>query len=72
MATELEQVTTLLSQYLAAEAAILSGAQSYTIGGRSLTRAHLDVIVRERKELEQRKRGLEGGGIRGRRVIFRD
>jgi hypothetical protein len=73
VATELETVTTLLAQYLSAEAAILTGAQSYTIGNRSLTRAHLAEIIRERKNLEIRKQALDGeGGIRPRRVVFRD
>jgi hypothetical protein len=72
MATELEAVTQLLSSYMTAEAAILGGAQSYSIGNRSLTRAHLSEIKEERKNLEARKKSLEGGGIRSRRVIFRD
>ena len=36
----LQQAETQLAAYLAAETAVLSG-QSYTIGGRSLTRANL-------------------------------
>lgn len=71
MPTELESVTTLLAAYMAAEATILTG-QSYTIGNRSLTRAHLSEVVRERKNLEARKKGLEGGGIKVRPVVHRD
>lgn len=72
MPSELTTVTDLLSKYLAAESAILGGAQSYSIGNRSLTRADLAFITRERKNLEIRKKALEGGGIRPRRVIFRE
>ncbi len=71
MPTELESVTTLLAAYMAAEAAALLG-QSYTIGNRSLTRAHLAEIIRERKNLEIRKKALEGSGIRTRPVVHRD
>ncbi len=39
-----------LRQYLDAERAILSGAQSYTLEGRSLTRANLSEI---RKAIEE-------------------
>ena len=72
MPTELETVTSLLSAYLEAEAALVGGAQAYSIGNRSLTRADLAVVQRERKNLEIRKKALEGGGIRPRRVIHRD
>lgn len=44
MATRLEIYKRRLELYLEAEEAILSGAQSYTIGSRTLTRADLSQI----------------------------
>ena len=41
-----------LESYYEAEEAILSGAQSYKLGSRSLTRADLAVIGKRIKELE--------------------
>ena len=41
-----------LESYYDAEEAILSGAQSYKLGSRSLTRADLAVIGKRIKELE--------------------
>lgn len=72
MPTELETATTMYSAYLAAELALVGGAQSYSIGTRSVTKANLSEIVRERKNWENKKKGLEGGGIRGRRIVHRD
>lgn len=43
-----------LAAYKAARNAILSGAQSYSISGRSLTRANLDTIIKEIARLEAR------------------
>ena len=43
-----------LDMYLAAEEAILGGAQSYTIGSRSLSRADLGEIAEMIKTLEDR------------------
>ncbi|PAD73902.1 DUF6148 family protein [Paenibacillus campinasensis] len=40
----IDELRTRLSQYVACESAILSGAQSYSIAGRSLTRANLSEI----------------------------
>lgn len=39
-----ERLQLRYDQYLAAEQAILEGAQSYTIGSRSLTRADLGTV----------------------------
>jgi len=50
-----------LAQYKAARTAILSGAQSYTISGRSLTRANLSEIQTEIKQLEGRIFKLQSG-----------
>lgn len=43
-----------LVAYKAARDAILTGAQSYSISGRSLTRANLDTIVKEIASIEAR------------------
>jgi hypothetical protein len=48
---------------------ILGGAQSYTIGSRSLTRANLAELRKWKKELENEIAGLSGGSGRFRRVI---
>ena len=48
---------------------ILSGAQSYTIGSRSLTRAQLPELRKWKKELEDEIAGLSGGSGRFRRVV---
>jgi hypothetical protein len=48
---------------------ILSGAQSYTIGSRSLTRANLPELRKWKKELEDEIAGLSGGSGRFRRVV---
>ncbi len=66
----LEQAQTKLDQYLAAETAALEG-QSYTIAGRTLTRANLDEIRRGIDAWDRRCKELAAtAGGRGRaRVI---
>ena len=41
-------------------------SQSYSIGGRSLTRGNLESMYRRRDALEARLSRVLGGGIRGR------
>lgn len=48
-----------LELYYEAEEAILGGAQSYSVGSRSLTRANLAEITKTIKELEKEKANLE-------------
>jgi hypothetical protein len=48
---------------------ILGGAQSYTIGSRSLTRANLAELRKWKKELEDEITALSGGSGRFRRVV---
>jgi len=48
---------------------ILGGAQSYTIGSRSLTRANLSELRKWKKELEDEIAALSGGSGRFRRVV---
>ena len=59
--TIIERKQARLDLYYAAEEAILSGAQSYTIGSRSLTRADLGVIETMIKKLEEEIGVLEDG-----------
>jgi len=48
---------------------ILGGAQSYSIGSRSLTRANLAELRKWKKELEDEITALSGGSGRFRRVV---
>jgi hypothetical protein len=58
-----------LANVKAAIRTILGGAQSYTIGSRSLTRANLAELRKWQKELEDEIAGLTGGSGRFRRVV---
>ena len=59
-----ENLSTRLTNLLTAEAAILSGAQSYEIGGRRLSRADLATIQREIDKLRHliARQSLPGTG----------
>jgi len=48
---------------------ILSGAQSYHIGSRSVTKADLATLLKRRKELDDIIDALSGGSGRFRRVV---
>lgn len=52
MSSRLETLKSRLQQYLDCEAAILSGAQEYSIGSRRLTRADLSEIGKMIRYLE--------------------
>jgi len=56
--------TDMVALYVTAEQKVLSG-QSYTIGGRSLTRANLPEIRAGRKEWEAKVRGESAGSQGG-------
>lgn len=62
----IEKTETALNEYYNAEIAILGGAQQYSVGSRSLTRANLAEVRRAIEELENLledlKAQLEGGG----------
>ena len=58
--TRLQIARERLTMYLAAEKAILEGAQSYQIGHQSLTRANLAEIRKAIMDLEQLIAGLSG------------
>ena len=59
----LAQAETQLAAYLAAETAVLSG-QSYSIAGRTLTRADLSEIQKGIEIWNKRVKRLTRGGIR--------
>lgn len=73
MARTIAIVQSRLELYYEAERRILSGAQSYTIGNRQLTRANLAEIRKTINELENEMETLAGSS-RGasRRVVFMD
>ena len=58
-----------LADVRAAIKMILKGAQAYTIGSRSLTRANLAELRKWKKELEDEISALSGGSGRFRRVV---
>jgi len=75
----LDLVKQRLEMYYKAEAAILEGAQSYQIGSRQLTRATLQSLQNEIKDLETRRDELESALLAGGsdkrksyRIIYRD
>lgn len=71
MATRLETLRTRLTQYMACEAAILGGAQSYRISTRELTRANLSEIADMIKYLENEVANEEAKAAgRGRNRMF--
>lgn len=74
---EIDVINARLALYLDAESKILEGAQSYTIGSKTLQRANLkeiremiDNLILKRKEVELK---LKGQGLRkSYRVVIRD
>ncbi|MBK5073237.1 hypothetical protein I2492_09435 [Budviciaceae bacterium CWB-B4] len=54
----------MVTEYIAAELAILTGAQSYSIAGKSLTRANLNDITKMRQYWERRVAAFNGRGGR--------
>lgn len=70
---KITQIETRLTVYYAAESAILSGAQSYSIGNRTLTRANITDILKMINRLEgQLTRLNRGNRITAHRVVPRD
>jgi len=71
MATTAE-IQARLNRYLEAETAILKN-QSYTIGTRTYTRAHLRWVQEEIRRLQAQLTGSSSSGtMRTRRILFRD
>lgn len=64
----IEEVQKELAEVNAAISAVVSGAQSYTVGSRSLTRASLAELRRLKDDLLAELDELENGGSRGRLV----
>jgi hypothetical protein len=58
-----------LEQIVSAITAIVSGAQSYSIGTRSLTRADLATLYKRKDALNDLVDALSGGNGRFRRVV---
>lgn len=71
MSTRLETLKARLGQYIDCESSILSGAQSYAIGSRNLTRANLAEIANMIKYLEK-EIAIEEAKVagRGRNRVF--
>jgi len=68
----ISQAQEMLAKYIEAEKAVLLN-QSYTIGTRTYTRANLSAIRAGRAEWQKVYDQLSGsGGMRVRRVVFRD
>ena len=68
--TPKQLATHMFNQYLNAETAILAGAQSYSISGKTLTRANLADIVKQRKYWENKLAILDGGSARKIRTVY--
>ena len=68
----IERIKKSLDMYYEAEIAIIGGAQSYSVGSRSLTRANLSEIRAAIKENENLLENLENQlNGRGRNLIIR-
>lgn len=69
--SKLELLRVRLAAYIQAEAAILSGAQSYAIAGRSITRANLSEITAQIRYLEKEVAAEEAICLgKGRNKVF--
>jgi len=62
--TSKERAKYMYNSYLNAEIAIINGAQSYSISGKTLNRANLADIIRQRKYWERQLSMLNGGSAR--------
>ena len=65
----LKEAKAELSQINTAITMILGGAQSYTIGSRSITRADLKTLYKRKDTLDDLITSLSGGSGRFKRVI---
>ena len=73
IAAEYTKVVERIALYETAEEAILGGAQSYSIGNRTLTRADLVGIANILETLKKKQmKLLNSGSIRIQRVVPRD
>ena len=72
LAARYTEVTERLTKYKEAEEMILNGAQSYSVGNRTLTRADLKSIAERIEKLEKEQlKLLNSGSIRIQRVVPR-
>ena len=72
LAARYTEVTERLTKYKEAEEMILNGAQSYSVGSRTLTRADLKSIAERIEKLEKEQlKLLNNGSIRIQRVVHR-
>lgn len=60
----------MFNMYLNAETAILAGAQSYSISGKTITRANLNDVVKQRKYWENKLASLNGRSARKFRTVY--
>lgn len=60
----------MFNLYLRAETAILNGAQSYSISGKTITRANLNDVVKQRKYWENKLAALNGRSARKFRTVY--
>jgi hypothetical protein len=69
--TDAELTQSRLDAYLAAEAAIISGHQTYTLEGTTYTRANLQDVQRMIYQLRNELAGMRrGGSLKQTQVIF--
>ena len=66
---KLKKAQAELSEIDGAISAILSGAQEYRIGSRSVHRADLETLYKRKDSLESLVDALEGGGSGFKRVV---
>ena len=59
-----EEIQKEIDEVSAAIRGIIGGAQSYTIGSRSVTKANLSELRAWRTDLESELAELQGGGVR--------
>ena len=67
--SKIERAKYMLNLYLNAGIAIIHGAQSYTISGKTITRANLHDIILQRKYWENQLSILNGGSARKFRTV---
>ncbi|GMO52347.1 MAG: hypothetical protein Pg6C_17910 [Treponemataceae bacterium] len=68
-ARKLDNAKAELEQVNSAITAILSGAQQYSIGSRSVQKANLETLYKRKDSLESLVGALEGGSGRVRQVV---
>jgi len=67
--TPIDRAKYMYEQYLKAELAILGGAQSYSIAGKTINRANLNDVIRQRNYWEGKVAILSGKKARKIRTV---